>query len=110
MERNARGEVPRAARDGNKLHGLQGNPFRRSCQPPWTEMSSSQRLLALRCFMRHKFSIDTHRRVMIPRPVEHWERAEISWGQHFFMTEAELEAISQEVIDNYERCASEMFQ
>ena len=108
IDRNARGEVVRAARDGNKLHGRQGKPFMQSCQPPWTEMSSPQRLLALRCFMRHKFSIDTHRRVMIPWPVEHWERAEISWGQHFFLTEAELEAISQEVIDNYERCAHEI--
>jgi hypothetical protein len=112
IDRNERGEVIKAARDGNRLHGQQGKPFMRSCRPPWTEMSSSQRLLALRCFMRQKFSIDQdkRRRVMIPRPFEHWERAEVSWGQHFYMTEAELEAISQEVIDNYERIAPYMYQ
>ena len=112
IDRNARGEVIRAARDGNKLHGQQGKPFMQSCQPPWTEMSSSQRLLALRCFMRQKFSIDKdkRRKVMLPCPFEHWERAEISWGQRFFMTEDELKVITQTVIDTYERIAPHMYQ
>ena len=62
--------------------------------------------------MRRKFSIDKRRRVMIPNRAlgEHWERAEISWGQRFYMTEYELYVISQDAIDSYERLAPQLYQ
>ena len=110
IDRNQRGEVVKAARDGNNFHGQQGKRFMRSCRPPWTEMSSSQRLRALRYFMWQKFSIDKdkRRKVMCPCPVERWVRAEISWGHRFYMTVVELKVISQAVIDTYERIAPHM--
>ena len=60
--------------------------------------------------MQEKFSIGLNRNVMIPPPVQRWSRANISWGQRFFMTEAELQTISQAVIDQYEMDAQELFQ
>ena len=60
--------------------------------------------------MMDKFSIDWKHNVMIPAPAQLWERAKVSWGQDFFMTEAELQTISQAVIDQYEMDAQELFQ
>ena len=62
IDRNQRGEVGKVARDGNNFHGQQGECFMLRCRLPWTEMSSSQRLRALRYYMWQKFSIDKDKR------------------------------------------------
>ena len=96
-----RGQVPTCARDGDKLHSKQSGRFLDQCSPSWEKMDHDQQLAYLKDWMLLKFSVDKFRRCMIPMPVEHWERAEISWGQNFFMTEAERQSIAIKVMNTY---------
>ena len=96
-----RGQVPTCARDGDKLHSKQSVRFLDQCSPSWEKMDHDQQLAYLKDWMLLKFSVDKFRRCMIPMPVERWERAEISWGDNFFMTEAERQSIAIKVMDTY---------
>ena len=51
--------------------------------------------------MFKKFSTDREAREMRPRHPWLWRRAEISWGDQFYMTDEEMRIIAAAVMDTY---------
>ena len=91
-----------AAANPDKFHGNHWTRFCEGCEPPWLEMTVSQKSKHLRRWMVKKFSLDPRGKCMLPRPGgRRKHRNEISWSG-FEMNDAELDGVLDEVMEAYQ--------
>ena len=92
------GRIPRAARDTTKFHRVYWKDFQVICLQPFSELTEAEQYAALRLFLWRKFSTDPSGKAMVPP--EGKKAKKLSWAG-FWLTEVEVESISEAVMSAY---------
>ena len=92
---------PRAA-NPDKFHSDHWTRFVKGCEPPWLQMSDSQKAKHLRSWLVHKFSLDPDERCMLPgNGRRRKKRNDIGWVG-FEMSDDDLDTVMAQVIAAYQ--------
>ena len=92
---------PKAARP-DKFHADHWKRFVKGCEPPWMQMSVSQKAKHLRSWLVHKFSLDPDDRCMLPGNGRRRKtRNDIGWVG-FEMSDDDLDTVMAQVIAAYQ--------